>query len=97
MTQHRYRITLEYLADADGHPQQGEPLAFEINSHYEIIGLVERVRSREILDVENTPAFVVGQKLFAGVLLENRNNPLFAEFLPHFADFMKKLKGTVKK
>lgn len=29
MRQHRYRVTLEYLADADGNPQQRAPLVFD--------------------------------------------------------------------
>ncbi|ENO84781.1 DUF3861 domain-containing protein [Thauera linaloolentis] len=96
MKQHRYRVTLEYLADADGNPQQREPLVFEAGSHDEIIGIVEMVRRRELLDAQTTAAFVVGQKLFGEAVLENRSNPLFSEFWPHFLDFMKKLKGSVK-
>lgn len=97
MKQHHYRITLEYLADADGNPQQCEPLIFEARSHDEMIGLVELTRSSNLFDAQITAAFVVGQKLFGGVMLENRGNSLFAEFWPHFIDFMKKLKTSVKR
>ena len=96
MKQHRYRVTLEYLADADGNPQQREPLVFEAHSHDEIFDIVELVRSRRLLDARTTAAFVVGQKLFGEVVLENRSNPLFSEFWPHFLSFMKTLKGSVK-
>jgi hypothetical protein len=96
MKQHRYRVTLEYLADADGNPQQREPLVFEAASHDEIFGIVDRVRHRELFDAQTTASFIVGQKLFGGVMLENRSNPLFTEFWPHFMDFMKKLKSAVK-
>lgn len=96
MKQHRYRITLEYLADADGNPQDQAPLVFEAGNHDEIIGIVELVRSRGLFDAQTTAAFVVGQKLFGEVMLENRNDPLFSEFWPHFLDFMKQLKSTVK-
>ncbi|MDR3159720.1 MAG: DUF3861 domain-containing protein [Zoogloeaceae bacterium] len=96
MKQHRYRVTLEYLADADGNPRQREPLVFEAASHDEIFGIVDLVRRRELFDAQTTTAFVVGQKLFGGVMKENRDNVLFSEFWPHFLDFMKKLKGAVK-
>lgn len=96
MKQHRYRVTLEYLADADGNPQQREPLVFEVGNHDEIFGIVELVRSRELLDAQTTAAFVVGQKLFGEVMLENCKNPLFTELWPHFLDFVKKLKNSVK-
>jgi hypothetical protein len=96
MKQHRYRVTLEYLADADGNPQQDRSLVFEAGSHDEIIGIVELVRNSAVLDAQTTTALVVGQKLFGEVVLENRSNPLFAEFWPHFLDFMKKFKGVVK-
>lgn len=96
MKQHRYRVTLEYLADANGNPQQREPLVFEVGNHDEILGIVELVRSRGLFDEQATAAFVVGQKLFGEVMLENRDNALFAEFRPHFMDFMKKLKAAVK-
>lgn len=96
MKQHHYRVTLEYLADANGNPQQREPLVFEVGNHDEIIGIVELVRSRALFDAQTTAAFVVGQKLFGEVMLENRGNPLFTEFWPHFLGFMKKLKDLVK-
>lgn len=96
MKQHHYRVTLEYLADADGNHQQREPLVFEAGNHDEILGIVELLRSRELLDAQTTAAFVVGLKLFGEVMLENRSNPLFSDFWPHFLDFMKKLKGSVK-
>ena len=97
MKQHRYRITLEHLTDAYGNPQQRDPLVFEAGNHDEIIGLVELARSRELFDAQTTAALVVGQKLFAEVMLENRSHPLFSDFQPHFRDYMKKLKDSVKR
>ncbi|MDR0673817.1 MAG: DUF3861 domain-containing protein [Zoogloeaceae bacterium] len=62
-----------------------------------MFGIVERVRNSELFDPQTTAAFVVGQKLFGEVMLEDRDNPLFAEFWPHFLNFMKKLKSAVKR
>lgn len=97
MKYHRYRVTLEYIADPDGNPQQCDPLVFEAKSHDEIIGIVELVKKSELMDEPTTTAFVVGQKLFGEVAMENRNSPLFTDFWPHFLEFMKKFKGLVKK
>lgn len=97
MKQHRYRVTLEYISDPDGNPQQGKSLFFETGNHDEIIGIVELVRQSTLMNAETTAALVVGQKLFGEVVLENRKNPIFSEFWPHFLDFMKKFKGSVKK
>lgn len=96
MKQHRYRVTLEYLADADGNPQQRDPLVFEAGNHDEIVGIVELVRGKKLFDAETTAALVVGQKLFGEVMLENRGNSLFVEFWPHFLGFMKNMKQSVK-
>lgn len=97
MKQHRYRITVEYIADPDGHPQQREPLVFEAGSHDEILGIVELARKSRLMDEQTMAPFVVGQKLFGEVVMENRGNPLFADFWPHFLEFMKKFKGLAKK
>lgn len=97
MKQYRYRVTVEYIADPEGKPQHGEPLVFETHNHDEILGIVELVRKAELMDEATTTSFVVGQKLFGEVMLENRNNPMFSEFWPHFLQFNKKFKSLVKK
>lgn len=97
MKYHRYRVTLEYIADPDGNPQQHDPLVFEANSHDEIIGIVGLARKSELMNEQNTTAFVVGQKLFGEIVMENRNSPLFKDFWPHFLEFMHKFKILVKK
>jgi hypothetical protein len=50
------------------------------------------MRSRADLAPDAATALAVGLKLFSEVMLENRGHPLFAEFAPHFRDFMKTLK-----
>ena len=35
---------------------------------------------------------MVGMKMFSSVMLENRDNELFSEFMPHFGACMKKPK-----
>lgn len=94
MKQHRYRITLEHLADADGTPSSHEPLRFEVGNHDDIIAIVGRLRDGGDFNEETAAAFGVGLKLFGEVLLMDRDNPLFSSFRPHFARFMKELKRS---
>jgi len=94
MKQHRYRITVEHLADEKGVPvTEPHTLQFEVGNHDEILSVVERLRGRSDLPPELVPAFGVGLKLFGEVLLEHREHPLFSELYSHFGDFMRKLKG----
>ncbi len=40
---------------------------------------------------------LIGLKLLGEELLEDRENSLYAEFLPHFGEFMRGLKGAGRK
>jgi hypothetical protein len=92
MKQHRFRITVEHLADSQGTPSTSEPLQFEVGNHDDIFSIVERLRRRGDFSEEDSTAFGVGLKLFSEVMQENREHPLFSSFAPHFAEFMKSLK-----
>ncbi|MDR0735917.1 MAG: DUF3861 domain-containing protein [Zoogloeaceae bacterium] len=85
----RYRVTLEEL-DADTPAR----LQFEFDNHDDIFAIVERLRGRDGDPVAagEVPPFVLGLKLLGRTLMANRQHPLFADFFPRFADFMKALK-----
>lgn len=88
MGKHRYRITVEPL---DALESAGS-LQFQAESHDDILALADRVGRND----ERQLRLLVGLKLFSGVLLEDKDNPLYQDFLPHFGQFMKKIKGSVK-
>jgi hypothetical protein len=92
MKQHRYRVTVEHLQDPGGNPVARDPLRFEVGNHDDIFAIVERMRGRGDFDPATATAFAVGLKLFSETLLEHRDHPLFAQFQPHFKQFMKHLK-----
>ncbi|PWC14104.1 DUF3861 domain-containing protein [Brenneria roseae subsp. americana] len=93
MKQHQYRITIEHLADKNGVPPvEDKQLQFEVGNHDDIFAIVERMRQRSDFDEAAATAFAVGLKLFGEVMMTHRNHPLFAEFSPHFRDFMQALK-----
>ncbi|MBO2611327.1 DUF3861 domain-containing protein [Shewanella algae] len=96
MKQHKYRISVEHLEDQNGMPSSyQQALKFEVGNHDDIFAIVDKIKQRQDFDEDQATAFAVGLKLFSEVMLEQRKNPLFDEFRPHFMQFMKQLKqGT---
>jgi hypothetical protein len=89
MPKHKFRITVESVADGDQKPVNA-PLVFTAENHDDIIALAERAGAND----DSARAFLVGLKLFGEAMLQDRSNPLYAEFLPVFGAFMKKLKAA---
>ncbi len=91
-----------YISHHCGTPprsQRGEtnqfPLNFEVAVHGDIFAIVEKLGLRDDFTPEMDQAFGVGLKLFSEVMLENKGNPMFEAFLPHFGQFMKTLKRGI--
>ena len=94
MKKHRYRVTLEHLADAQGAPSSYEaPLIFEVSNHDDIFQIVQRMLALDDFDDSSAKSLAVGLKLFSEVMLEHKDHPLFSSFQPQFSQFMKELKG----
>lgn len=93
MKKHLYRVTVEHFADKNGHDATHVvPLQFEVKNHDDIFAVVERLKSFSQMTPDDATAFAVGLKLFGETILDHQDRVLFKEFLPHFADFMKRLK-----
>jgi hypothetical protein len=90
---YRYRITVEPLEGPKGEPIEQPTLVFEAVNHDEIIGLVERRRDRGEFDRDTSASLIVGLKLFSEVMLHHKGDPLFAPLMPHFREFMGRLKS----
>ncbi|MDR3221935.1 MAG: DUF3861 domain-containing protein [Candidatus Accumulibacter sp.] len=94
--QYRYRITVEPMTPTEEVPAgPSTPLRFESASHEEILERVQRSRQWGEFDEDSAAALTVGVKLLGGVMLQNREHPLFEAFHPHFGQFMKRLKGSI--
>lgn len=93
MKKHQFRITLEHTADKDGTPVADEPLVFQVPNHDNIFDIVKLTEQREGFTPEMAQRFAVGLKLMGEVMMENKDNPLFAELKPHFMEMMKVIKG----
>jgi len=87
---HRYQVTLTPLNGAED--ALDAPLRFEVENHDNILAIVKRLEQRPDFTEDEAKAFGVGLKLFSEVMLKNKQKPLFANFMPHFIDFMKELK-----
>lgn len=87
MKAHRYRITVQSLA-------QGAGLSFDVEQHEDLLRIVERVRSSGAFDAD-AAALAVGAKLLAGVMLRHRRDPLFAGLQPAMRTFIGNLKARV--
>ena len=97
MKQHEYDITVKHIADAKGNASTyTEALQFKAYNHDDIFKVLGFIQNSKILDDESAKAFAVGLKLFGEVMLENKELPLFKEFMPQFIEFMKTLKRTAK-
>ncbi len=93
MKQHRYHITVQKAADTQDNPlANGQSIAFEVDSHDDLHDIVERTKQLVDFDDDTAKAFVIGLKLLGGVMLAHRGQALFAEFAPHFGQFMRELK-----
>lgn len=84
---HKYRITVEALDS----PAR-DSMQFDVENHDDILVVVEKMSGREEFSGDDAKAFGVGLKLFSEVMLKNKQAPLFANFIPHFVNFMKELK-----
>ena len=97
MKQHAYEVTLKHIADDQGSPSTyTDILSFNSYNHDDIFNVLQVIQNSQMLDDEAAKSFTVGLKLFSEVMLEHKSLPLFKDFMPHFGQFMKALKQTVK-
>lgn len=94
MKSNLYKFTVEHLEDSKGNTGEMSPLVFETRSHEDIFKIAEVMNTKMDLDQDDTAAFAVSLKLLGGVMMNNKENELFKQFMPHFRDFMKSLKKS---
>ncbi len=96
MKRHQFRITVEHLCDPQGNSATEAPLAFQHNSHDNILDLVSKLQHSGKFEADAAASLAVGLKLFGDVMLENPDNPVFGDFKDAFGDFMRGLKQSMK-
>jgi hypothetical protein len=86
-------LTLEHLtARTEGGAHDPGSLTFEFESHDDIFEILSRRREDDPMSEADRRELTVGLKLFSGVMLRNRELPMFRDLQPHFGEFMKALK-----
>jgi hypothetical protein len=91
--QHHFRITVEALGHTPGPSDPANPqLQFDAANHDDVLAIMSRLRQRGDFDADTAAALGLGLKLFGEVALTHRKHPLFAELMPHFGAFIKRLK-----
>jgi len=88
----QYKITLEHTHNPKDEELQ-QPVVVEFDNHDNIFNIIKIMQERDLFnDVNQSAEFAIGLKLFSEVMLRNKDNALFEEFLSAFKDFMKNLK-----
>ena len=96
MKGHKYTITVRRTEDKDDNPTDGPAITFTATNHDELTEIVRRMQEAGRFPPDEAAAFAIGLKLFGETMLLHRDNALFTEMRPHFMDFMKKLKASIK-
>ena len=91
---HGYKVVLTELNVDNERVHPTAQLQFGFQSHDDLSEIVSRVSAKKLFSEQETKAFVVGMKMFSSIMLENRDHEMFSEFMPHFGEFMKKLKKS---
>jgi hypothetical protein len=90
---HRYRLHVECIDDNKS--DQSTAITFEAQSHDDILNIVKRVNTGTDFPDQDATALAVGLKLFSGVMLKHKQDPLFTEIQPAMYAFIKNLKSHV--
>ncbi|RUS67506.1 hypothetical protein CUZ56_01453 [Saezia sanguinis] len=93
---YQFKITVEPVVSSEGRESTSQPLSFQVGNHDDILQIVQRMRQGTHFDENTATAFAVGLKLLTEVVLENKDDPLFAELKPAITAFMPKLKAGIK-
>ena len=95
MRAHHYRIRVESLAQSDGIDGDLAALSFEVANHDNLFAIVNRINAAKAFDHDDATALAIGLKLFTGVMLQHRHDPLFADVQPAMRAFIGNLKSRV--
>ena len=87
----KYKISVEEITKEGGLDNQ--KLEFETVSHDNLFEIVEKLKCHPQFSESDVASLGVGLKLFTGVMLKEKEKPLFKNLLPHFKEFMKGIKS----
>lgn len=88
-----YRITIEEI---NTEKTTCNSLQFELQDRENLFNVVEHLQQGSGLEKPIATKVAVALRLLGPVMMANRKHALFADFMPHFKNFMLHLKSTVK-
>ncbi|MGR5435289.1 DUF3861 domain-containing protein [Vibrio owensii] len=91
----RYRITIEEVNVEEG--REAKSLSFEVQDREDMLNIVDKIGQGSGLEPEDATRVGVALRLLGPVMMKDRKHPLFADFMPHFRNFMQNMKSTVKR
>ncbi|SFK53152.1 DUF3861 domain-containing protein [Lysobacter sp. cf310] len=86
---HRYRVRVTALGESEAE------VSFEVEQHDDLLAIVQRVRDGSPYSSDDAGALAIGLKLFSGVMLAHRDDPLFADIRPAVRVLIGNLKSRV--
>ncbi|MCL9775309.1 DUF3861 domain-containing protein [Vibrio methylphosphonaticus] len=89
----QYRITIEEIGSD---PKAPQTLQFEYQDREDLFMVIDKLKQGSGLEPNTATKVGVALRLLGPVMMLNRKHPLFADFMPHFKNFMQNLKSTVK-
>ncbi|MBD1577892.1 DUF3861 domain-containing protein [Vibrio sp. S11_S32] len=89
----QYRITIEEIGTEQ---ESAQTLQFEYQDREDLFMVVDKLKQGSGLEPETATKVGVALRLLGPVMMQNRKHSLFADFMPHFKNFMQNLKSTVK-
>ena len=92
MKQHQYKITVQHISDKDGNSVNEPPLICDMHTHDNLAEILAKSHQLDLSENDRL-RLVLGLKLLGELILENKNQPLFNELLPHFGEIIKMVKG----
>ena len=90
-----YRITIEEVNVEEG--REARTLSFEVQDREDMFNIVEKIKQGSGLEPAEATRVGVALRLLGPVMMKDRKHPLFADFMPHFKNFMQNMKTTVKR
>lgn len=90
-----YRITIEEVSVEEG--REAKSLIFEVQDREDMLNIVDKIGQGSGLEPVDATRVGVALRLLGPVMMKDRKHPLFADFMPHFRNFMQNMKSTVKR
>lgn len=89
----KYQLTLEEIEKKDQSIAE-QSISLTIENHDDLFKILAFAESANFFEnSKDNTEFFIGLKLFSEVMLRNKNNPIFENFLPAFMELMKTIKG----